>query len=904
MKKISIIHILFLIIIPFAQLSSTGKVYLVLGSDTAIWDGLGVSKYNCTLNLSLYTDPSRNCFTVMDPSWRSQFIDSYGNPLKMTWWMMAGAQFRYATNTNIPVPNIMTLYLMQKYHGKNVEINGDELSLHYHTWKWTDYDKDGVWWWNQTKDFLECKEDFDFTLAQFLIEEEVFPISFRSGWHYMDNNWQHYLNDLLPFSMHNDYPHVRLSDTEPIDNIYDWSISPSEWVPFHPAQDDYRVPGDTPGWNVRSAHFSTTRVNDYLYDIFKAADEGIDQVACIWGHLPETDFLENIAAIDSLAHRAEGMYDGVIFRYCTAVEAMRLWMGSEDVIAPQLTITEELSGDSLYLQIQSSEPIFQKTPFIAVKDIYENYYVVPCIETGSLTWHTSKPLEKGMLAKIGFTVCDSVGNQNQEYITYRPDDLYIDNDDPGYMELSGNWSSNQTAAWGTSSRIANIEAGDTISAKWILSVEKTGLYNVFIQIPYVDNAVEQLDFTFFTNAMPVCTTGITSGLRPNEWNYLNSINLNPGEENYILMEVAGDNQTGKQAVSDVLKISSLIRPRDLVLRTRLLNFTEVSQYDTVSKIISVFNGGIEALTINGYFETCNGNIEIINDADETINVPPMSEIGIPVRFYFPTKGTFKDTMLIRSDDPLEPVVKIELIARVEDYFEIVDNEDSGFYEEFGAWHYSNAQAYGPTSRYAYLNQNPPAEAKFWIKVQKDGLYEISEIVPTTVNSADKALYIISVEGLVLDSIITDQNEGSGLWKPLGRYNILKDQAVKIRVVDTHQSTVGPVLRADAIKVAWVDEVQATEITDHAFPLKFALESNFPNPFNNQTTIRYSVASPTQVELIIYDILGKEVEHLVNEYQNSGKYSVQWNSNTMCSGLFIYVLKTDFKTFSKKMILMK
>jgi len=60
----------------------------------------------------------------------------------------------------------------------------------------------------------------------------------------------------------------------------------------------------------------------------------------------------------------------------------------------------------------------------------------------------------------------------------------------------------------------------------------------------------------------------------------------------------------------------------------------------------------------------------------------------------------------------------------------------------------------------------------------------------------------------------------------------------------------------------------------------------------------------QVELIIYDILGKEVEHIVDEYQNSGKYSVRWNSNTMSSGLYIYVLKTDFKTFSRKMILMK
>ncbi len=73
---------------------------------------------------------------------------------------------------------------------------------------------------------------------------------------------------------------------------------------------------------------------------------------------------------------------------------------------------------------------------------------------------------------------------------------------------------------------------------------------------------------------------------------------------------------------------------------------------------------------------------------------------------------------------------------------------------------------------------------------------------------------------------------------------------------------------------------------------------------SDTAIWDGLGVSKQVELIIYDILGKEVEHLVDEYQNSGKYSIQWNSNTMCSGLYIYVLKTDFKTFSKKMILMK
>lgn len=73
---------------------------------------------------------------------------------------------------------------------------------------------------------------------------------------------------------------------------------------------------------------------------------------------------------------------------------------------------------------------------------------------------------------------------------------------------------------------------------------------------------------------------------------------------------------------------------------------------------------------------------------------------------------------------------------------------------------------------------------------------------------------------------------------------------------------------------------------------------------SDTAIWDGLGVSKQVELIMYDILGNEVQHLVDEYQNSGKYSVQWSSNTMSSGLYIYVLKTDFKTFSKKMILMK
>ena len=106
--------LIILLFTPHTFVFSAGEIYLILGSDTAIWQGMSVGNYHCYYDIDLYVNPARNAYQVMDPAFRAQFIDSYGQPLKMTWWMMAGNIFRYADNTNVPIPNIMTLYLMNR----------------------------------------------------------------------------------------------------------------------------------------------------------------------------------------------------------------------------------------------------------------------------------------------------------------------------------------------------------------------------------------------------------------------------------------------------------------------------------------------------------------------------------------------------------------------------------------------------------------------------------------------------------------------------------------------------------------------------------------------------------------------------------------------------------------------
>ncbi|MGD8779385.1 MAG: T9SS type A sorting domain-containing protein [Ignavibacteria bacterium] len=97
-----------------------------------------------------------------------------------------------------------------------------------------------------------------------------------------------------------------------------------------------------------------------------------------------------------------------------------------------------------------------------------------------------------------------------------------------------------------------------------------------------------------------------------------------------------------------------------------------------------------------------------------------------------------------------------------------------------------------------------------------------------------------------------------------------------------------------------------EITmeDMNIPTSYSLEQNYPNPFNPSTIISYQIPQEGVVSLKIYDILGREVTTLVNEYKSIGKYEVEFNAGSLASGVYIYKLTAGNYVSSKKMILMK
>jgi hypothetical protein len=92
--------------------------------------------------------------------------------------------------------------------------------------------------------------------------------------------------------------------------------------------------------------------------------------------------------------------------------------------------------------------------------------------------------------------------------------------------------------------------------------------------------------------------------------------------------------------------------------------------------------------------------------------------------------------------------------------------------------------------------------------------------------------------------------------------------------------------------------------DSDLPRQYALYSNYPNPFNPVTTIRYDIVNPLHVELSVYNLLGQKIAVLANGQHVPGRYAVTWDATAFASGMYIYVLKSKLFNRSRKLLLIK
>ena len=90
----------------------------------------------------------------------------------------------------------------------------------------------------------------------------------------------------------------------------------------------------------------------------------------------------------------------------------------------------------------------------------------------------------------------------------------------------------------------------------------------------------------------------------------------------------------------------------------------------------------------------------------------------------------------------------------------------------------------------------------------------------------------------------------------------------------------------------------------SLPKTFSLGQNYPNPFNPATQIPFEISKSGVIKLVVYDLLGRQVRVVENQWRVAGQHTIEFNASGMASGAYIYRLTVDNQELSRKMMYLK
>jgi hypothetical protein len=99
-------------------------------------------------------------------------------------------------------------------------------------------------------------------------------------------------------------------------------------------------------------------------------------------------------------------------------------------------------------------------------------------------------------------------------------------------------------------------------------------------------------------------------------------------------------------------------------------------------------------------------------------------------------------------------------------------------------------------------------------------------------------------------------------------------------------------------------ITGTGKTNSEVPSDYSLSQNYPNPFNPVTVIGFDLPAASFTRIVIYNVLGREVESLVSERLNAGHHELTWNASGFASGIYYYTIYAEGFSDTKKMVLTK
>ncbi|WP_421281537.1 hypothetical protein [Aeromonas taiwanensis] len=295
---------------------------------------------------------------ILSPDYRYQLPDSQGKGHCYSWFLLD--LVGYSTNPryrDLGWHKIFDRYLeASKLHGPK----GDGFYFHHHPLPFSGAANHCATHYFATRPIV-----FE-TLARKILERGWFPSVYRPGFHTIrpDSHWL--LEQFIPFDYSSQAIEDELNQSDLANGRFgDWRRAPRNWTPYHPAHDDYQVPGACRRWttrclNVGTRHRLLTQAHVDQAFLQARADE---PSILAFTHHDFRDMRADINYVRGLLQQSQARYPDVGFCYANAVDAMRGAL-SLPVTAP---IQAEQHLQSNVLSIRTEAPIFGPQPFLALE---------------------------------------------------------------------------------------------------------------------------------------------------------------------------------------------------------------------------------------------------------------------------------------------------------------------------------------------------------------------------------------------------------------------------------------------------------------------------------------------------------------------------------------------------------
>jgi len=200
----------------------------------------------------------------------------------------------------------------------------------------------------------------------------------------------------------------------------------------------------------------------------------------------------------------------------------------------------------------------------------------------------------------------------------------------------------------------------------------------------------------------------------------------------------------------------------------------------------------------------------------------------------------------------------------------------------------------------------------WLYTSAPNNYILGSDVQTPANAVAVAGtydFQISVERLttgnkVTFSLVKDDGSYSFTGSKLDAHNVLVTEKFN-GIYFALNSWSGSTTTAMKIEDVLVDrsDIVGVEDENNGTPIVFSLMQNYPNPFNPATTIEFALPQTSNVNLVVYDLLGRVVRELASGEFNAGYHKINFDASNLASGIYFYSLKAgDFVSVKKLMLL--